>query len=104
VVEALQRGRVGPRGHGYLILGPDPREAVARCTACRSLFVEMPAACPRCQAPCVDASLWEEILLLALRHDVAAHCLKASEPLARCGGVAAVIPEKGPWAPAPHPG
>jgi hypothetical protein len=92
VVEALQSGQVGLRGHGSLVMGPDPREAVARCTTCRALFVDMPATCPRCQAPCVVANLWEEVLLLALRHDVAAHCLKRSEPLARCGGMAALLP------------
>jgi hypothetical protein len=93
VVDALQAGRVGPRGHGYLVLVRDPREAVARCTACRSLFADMPAACPRCQAPCVDANLWEEILLLAMRHDVAVHCVKTNDFLARCGGAVAVLPE-----------
>ncbi len=96
VVDALQSGRVGPRGYGYLVLGPDPREAVARCTACRSLFVDMPATCPRCQAPCADANLWEEVLLLALRHDITAHCVKANEALARRGGMAAVLPEERP--------
>jgi hypothetical protein len=37
VIEALEKGRIGPRGHGYLVFGPDPREVVARCTACQSL-------------------------------------------------------------------
>jgi len=91
VIEALQSGRVGCRGYGYLVLGPDPREAVARCTACRSLFVQMPSSCPRCQAPCVDANLWEEILLLAWRHDIAVHGVKSNESLARCDGIAAVL-------------
>jgi len=92
VVDALQSGQVGPRGYGYLVLGPDPREAVARCTVCRSLFVQMPSRCPRCQAPCVDANLFEEVLLLALRHDIAVHCVKSNESLARCGNIAAALP------------
>jgi hypothetical protein len=96
VIEALEKGRVGPRGHGYLVFGPDPREAVARCTACRSLWVEVPASCPRCQAPCVEASLWEELLLLALRHDLAVHFVRGDAELARCGGVAAVLPRPEP--------
>jgi len=90
VVEALQKGRIGPRGHGFVVLGPDPRETVARCSACRSLFVDMPTTCPRCQAPCVDASLWEEIMMQALRHDIAVQCVKAEGVLARHGGVAAL--------------
>jgi hypothetical protein len=94
VVDALQSWRVGARGHGYLLLGPDRREAVSRCTACRFLSAEMPTACPRCQAPCVEASLWEEILLFALRHDSAVYCIEAEEPLARYDGLAAVIPER----------
>jgi hypothetical protein len=94
IVDALQSGRLGaPRGQGYLVLGPDPREAVSRCTGCRSLFVDMPPVCPQCQAPCVDANLWEEILLLALRHEIVVHCVDANPTLARCGGVAAVISE-----------
>jgi hypothetical protein len=91
VIEAIEKGRVGPRGHGYLVFGPDPREIVGRCTACRSLWPEVPATCPRCQAPVVEASLWEELLLLALRHDLAAHFVRASPELVRCGGVAAVL-------------
>lgn len=91
VVEALQNGQVGPRGHGYLVLGPDPREAVARCASCRWLWVEMPSTCPRCQAPCVEGNLWEELLVLALRHDIAVHFVHADADLTRCGGVVAVL-------------
>jgi hypothetical protein len=91
VLEALEKGRVGPRGYGYLVFGPDPREVVARCTACRSLWVEVPAACPRCQAPCVEANLWEELLLLALRHGLEVHFVSGDPELARRGGVAAVL-------------
>jgi hypothetical protein len=29
VIEALEKGRVGPRGHGYLVFGPDPAVLVA---------------------------------------------------------------------------
>ncbi|HKI35925.1 MAG TPA: hypothetical protein VKA46_28980 [Gemmataceae bacterium] len=96
VIEAVEKGRIGPRGHGYLVFGPDPREVVARCTACRSLWVEVPAACPRCQAPCVEASLWEELLLLALRHDFAAHFVRGDAELACRGGVAAMLPRQEP--------
>ncbi len=91
VLEALQSGQMGARGFGYLVLGPDPREQIARCTGCRSLFFDMPATCPRCQAACTDASLWEEVLLLALRHNIAVRCLKTSAVLAGAGGMAAVL-------------
>jgi hypothetical protein len=98
VVDALQTGRVGPRGFGYLVLGPDPREAVARCSACRFLSTEMPTACPRCQAPCVEANLWEEVLLLAIRHEIDAHFVKANADLGRRGGIVAVLPKEAPRA------
>jgi len=91
VIEAVEKGRVGPLGHGYLVFGPDPREVVARCTACRSLWIEVPETCLRCQAPCVEASLWEEMLLLALRHGLVAHFVRKDPELARRGGVAAVL-------------
>jgi peptide chain release factor subunit 1 len=92
VLEALYTGTVGPRGHGYLVVGPDPRELVSRCTACRSLHVDMAKACPRCQAPCVEANLWEELLLFALRHDISVRCVKANETISLCDGVAAFLP------------
>jgi protein required for attachment to host cells len=99
VLEALEKGRIGPRGRGYLLFGPDPRELVGRCSVCRSLWLEVPDACPRCQAPCVEASLWEELLLLALRHDLTAHFVRSDPELARCGGVVAVLPRQEPGAP-----
>jgi hypothetical protein len=98
VVDALQNGQVGPRGFGYLVLGPDPRDAVTRCTACRFLSVEMPERCLRCRAPCVEANLWEEILLLALRHQIDAHFVGVDAVLARYGGVVGVLRANG------HPG
>lgn len=93
VVEALQTGRLSPRGYGYVVLGPDSREVVARCTACRYLAAEMQTICPRCQAPTAEASLWEEVLLLALRNDLAVHCLDRPGILAPYDGIAAVLPE-----------
>lgn len=96
VIAALQEGKIGARGYGYLVLGPDRREAVARCTACRSLFANMPKTCPHCQAPCIDANLWEELLLFALRHQIAVHFAKDDDDLARCEGLAAVLPQPEP--------
>jgi hypothetical protein len=53
VMEAIEKGRIRPQGYGYLVFGPDPREVLARFTACRSLALEVPRVCPCCQAPCV---------------------------------------------------
>jgi hypothetical protein len=92
VLAALQAGRIGRKGHGYLVLGPDPRETVARCTVCRSLFADMPPVCPRCRGACSDVSLWEEVLLMALRHDITVHCLPANATLSEAGGIVAVLP------------
>jgi hypothetical protein len=92
VIEAIEKGRIGPRGHGYLVFGHDGREVVGRCTVCRSLWVEMPATCPRCQSPCVDGSLLEELLLMALRHDLAAHFVQDDPAMSGVGNVAAMLP------------
>jgi hypothetical protein len=84
---------------GVLIADPHCRRitgnrAFNEMTACWFLSDEMPAVCPRCQAPCAEASLWEEILLFTLRHDIAVHCLTAAEALARHGGMAAILARK----------
>jgi hypothetical protein len=93
VLDALQGGRLGLRGHGMLVLGPDPREAVGRCTRCRLLAADAPPTCPRCQGPCAEASLWEEILLMALRHQIVARFVADPERLAPYGGVVALLPK-----------
>ena len=96
VVGVVQSGQLHSGGFGYLVVGPDPHEAVARCTACRELFVDMPKSCPRCHTPCADGNLWEEILLLAFKHRVAVHCVGANDSLKACGGIAAVLPAEAP--------
>jgi hypothetical protein len=93
VLAALQNGRIGPAGHGYLAMGPDPRETVGRCTRCRSLAFDAPKACPRCQAPCAAGNLWEEMLLMALRHDVNVHEVHDVARLAPYGGIVAALRE-----------
>jgi peptide subunit release factor 1 (eRF1) len=93
VVEALQNGRVGPRGYGYLVLGPDLHKAIACCTACRFLSVDMPSTCPRCQSPCIEGNLWEELLLLTLRHEIAVHFVGVDAELQAHGGAVAVLPK-----------
>lgn len=93
VLDAVQSGRLGPNGHGYLVLGPDPREAVGRCTACRALAVGALGPCPKCQAPCAPGNLWEELLLTALQHQIAVHFVTDPRTLAPHGGLAAVLPK-----------
>lgn len=96
VLEAVRTGAVGPRGHGYLVLASDPREVVGRCPRCRSLHVDAPKTCPNCQVACVESNLWEEVLLLALRHDIAVQCVGTAESLAARGGMVAVLGEARP--------
>jgi len=92
VIEILQSGRLGADGHGYLVFGPDPREVVGRCPACRSLAPESTGTCPKCQAWCLPGNLWEELLLTALQHRIAAHFVADPRKLAPYGGVVAVLP------------
>lgn len=94
VLQALQSGALAPGGCGVLVVGPDERKAVGRCTACGTLFAEVPTACSRCQAPCAVANLWEEVLLMGLRHGIAVHSVRAREPLAACGGMAALLSKR----------
>jgi peptide subunit release factor 1 (eRF1) len=92
VLVALQSGRIGPDGHGFLVLGPDPRETGGRCTQCRALAPDAPPTCPRCQAKCVVGNLWEEVLLMALRHRIAVHIVEDADRLAAYGGIVAAFP------------
>jgi hypothetical protein len=93
VIDVLQSGRLGPEGHGYLVFGPDPRESVGRCVACRSLTLEPLGPCPKCQAPCAPGNLWEELLLTALQHGIECHFVRDPKKLERYGGLVAVLPE-----------
>lgn len=68
VIDALRNGQVGE-----LVLGPDQGEAGSRCPGCRSLFAAVEASCPYCKATCEKVNLWQEILRLAVRHNVPAH-------------------------------
>jgi hypothetical protein len=98
-LDALQSGQLGPAGYAYLVLGPDSRETVGRCTGCHALAADTPPACPRCQAPCRLASLWEEVLLMALRHGIAVRFVDDPERLAPYGGMVAALPKDRPVSP-----
>ena len=91
VIDAIQTGRVGPDGHGCLVFGPDPRETVGRCVACRTLTVEVLGPCPKCQAPCAPGNLWEELLLSALKNRIAVHFVRDAARLAPYEGVVAML-------------
>ena len=103
VLEALEGGRLAPGGYGYLVLGPDPRETVGRCTRCHALAADAPPTCPRCQAPCRRGNLWEEVLLMALRHGIAVHFVDDPTKLAPYEGIVAALPKDRPAAPARDP-
>lgn len=103
VIDAVQGGRIGPDGYGYLVFGPDPREAVGRCVACRSLSAEVLGPCPKCQAPCAPGNLWEELLLTALQHRISARFVKDPQKLALYNGAVAVLPKVRAPEPAPAP-
>jgi hypothetical protein len=93
VLAALQSGQLRPDGHGYLVFGPDPRETVGRCIACRTLATNAMGPCPRCQAPCAPGSLWEEVLLTALQHKISARFVSDARTLAPYGGIVIVPPK-----------
>jgi peptide subunit release factor 1 (eRF1) len=95
VVDALRNGQVGYPG--YVVLGPDPGAAAARCTKCGSLFADRRDVCSYCGGACDHVNLWQEILLFAARHGVPAHAVAAGGELDRHGGVAAVLSREGPW-------
>jgi hypothetical protein len=104
VLDAVQGGLVGPQGFGYLVLGPDPREAIGRCRVCRCLSFEIPGACPKCGAPTSEGNLWEELLLTALRHGISARFVADPLKLAAYGGVVAVLPRDRPGPAKSEPG
>jgi peptide subunit release factor 1 (eRF1) len=96
VIEALSDGQVLE-----LVLGPDLGEVGSRCSGCRSLFAFEEATCPYCKAPCVKASLWQEILAQAARHGVAVHFVPTEKRGVVPGGVTALLVRDEPqWAPA----
>lgn len=98
VINALHGGQVGYPG--FLVLEPDRGEMATRCTRCESVFTTLPETCPFCQGTCEKVNLWQEILLFADRHNIAAHTVESHPELARHGGVAAVLSRSEPWEPA----
>jgi peptide subunit release factor 1 (eRF1) len=85
VMKAIDAGRVSR--HSRLLLGPDPREVVWRCSACRFLSLESCEKCGRCGGECKESNLWEELLLRAMRHGWNVEAVE-SNTLGRLAGVA----------------
>ena len=86
VFDALRNGRAAS-----LVVGPDPGLAASRCTACHWVFASDQPTCTFCHAPCEKTNLWQQVLSLALRHNVAVHFVKPDATLSRSGGVAALL-------------
>lgn len=86
VLRAIDGGKLGPKG--CLILGPDPKEDVLRCSSCRYLTLDDMQNCPRCGSDWKTGNLWEELLLRALRHDWNVVCIEHTATLANEGGIA----------------
>jgi len=86
VLTAMDSGKI--RQKGCLLIGPDSREVVLRCSSCRHLTIDDIQKCPHCGSGCKSCNLWEELLLRALRHDWKVTCIERPETLADEGGVA----------------
>lgn len=95
VINALRYGQLGYPG--CIVLQPDPGLPAARCTGCGAVFADLHEQCPFCGGRCEKGNLWQEILLLAARHHVPVHGVRADDELSRHGGVAAMLSRSEPW-------
>jgi peptide subunit release factor 1 (eRF1) len=86
VLDALRNGRVS-----YVVLGPDPGQLASHCPACGWTYAAAKEVCSFCRSRCEKANLWQQILSLALRHDVSVHFVKMVPELSDRGGVAAAL-------------
>jgi hypothetical protein len=99
VIDALRDGQVSA-----LIIGPDTGAAASHCTGCHALFASPHAGCPYCNAPCRTENLWQQVLALAIRHDIWVHRVQPSTSLASHGGIAALLERDEPqWVSAAMP-
>jgi hypothetical protein len=89
-LDALRNGRANS-----VILGPDPGQIASRCPACGWTFATLQDTCSFCRTRCEKTNLWQQILSLALRHNVTVHFLIANDALSARGGVAAVLTRDG---------
>jgi protein required for attachment to host cells/predicted Zn-ribbon and HTH transcriptional regulator len=99
VLDALQQGRAN------LVVAGSRRDLDgARCPGCGYRFGAPIEFCVYCQSRCHKVSAMQEILRMALRHRVAVHLFRKGpdpDPLAKVGGVAALLRAEANWAPDP---
>jgi hypothetical protein len=96
VIDAIRNSQVGYPG--AVVMEPDRGETASRCVGCRSIFADAKDQCPYCQAGCERSNLWQEIALLAARHDIPLHFVAAGLGLEKQGGVVALLAREEPWA------
>lgn len=97
VLDALQQGRAT-----QVIIGSRRDLPGAACTSCDYRLGAPVATCPYCQGECRPVNAVQEILRMALRHRVPVHLFDhnlTEDPLARAGGVAALLRAEANWAP-----
>jgi hypothetical protein len=94
VIDAFRNSQVGYPG--CVVMEPDRGGAASRCTGCGSLFVEAHDRCPFCQSRCEKVNLWQEIALLATRHQIPVHFVGAG--LEQQSGIVALLARDEPWA------
>lgn len=103
VIDALRSDQVS--WPGFVVMSSDRGARGRRCTGCGSVFDRPEGACPYCSASCQTVNLWQEIALLAARHNIPVHFVGPGADLDHHGGVIAVLAREQPWqtAPAPSP-
>lgn len=89
VLVALDSGKLNQKG--CLLLGNDPKEDAYLCTSCRCLALEETKKCPKCGSAWKSCSLWEELLLRALRHNWNVVSMASSQLPSKAEGVALVF-------------
>ncbi len=97
VLDALQQGRAT-----RVVIGPRRDLGGARCNDCGYRFGAPVGTCAYCQSPTRTVNAVQEILRMALRHRVPVFLFErglTEDPLARAGGVAALLRAEANWAP-----
>jgi peptide subunit release factor 1 (eRF1) len=97
VLDAMQQGRAV-----QVLIGNRRDLPGARCQDCGYRFGAPVEACPYCQGRCRAVNATQDILRLALRHRVPVHLFRTpakDDPIARAGGVAALLRAEANWAP-----
>jgi hypothetical protein len=96
VIDAIRNSQVN--FPGFVAMEPDRGDTGWVCQGCGSLFAHSQVRCPYCQAACQKTNLWQQIALLAVRHNITVHFVGPETGLGPIGGVAAVLTREEPWA------